>query len=108
MSVCVLSSEEEFDSMKKLDCVIYFTAMWCGPCRNISPHYVTLANKYVDLKFAKVDVDELNTEDILSVPTFRVYKDGNIVDELIGADAIALESLIVRNSINSSNRATDL
>ena len=34
--------------------VVYFTAVWCPPCKAIKPVYEQLAEKYTDVAFAKV------------------------------------------------------
>ena len=95
--MCVLQSEEEFDQIITDDVIVYFTASWCGPCREISPHYTRAAEQYSNFKFAKVDVDDLDdTSNIAAVPTFRVYRSGCAVKEIIGADVGALETLLQR------------
>jgi thioredoxin 1 len=70
--------------------VIDFFAPWCGPCKRIAPVYVELAEKYSQITFLKVDVDE--SEDIgskysiESLPTFVFLKDGVEVKRIEGAD----------------------
>jgi thioredoxin 1 len=39
--------------------VVDFTAKWCGPCRRIAPLFSSLAEKYQQIGFLKVDVDEV-------------------------------------------------
>ena len=57
---------------KKL--LVQYTADWCSPCRALTPRLSNLSNKYSDITFVKVNVDE-ETEvaqrfSILSIPTF--------------------------------------
>ena len=38
--------------------VIDYTASWCGPCKFMEPIIKTMASKYTDVSFVKIDVDE--------------------------------------------------
>ena len=69
--------------------VVDFWAIWCGPCRLMAPIFEDLSKKMEKVKFAKVNVDE-NQElagrfGIMSIPTTILFKDGNPVDQLVGA-----------------------
>jgi len=69
-----------------LDC----WATWCGPCKMIAPIIEQLANEYAGkIKVAKLDVDDNPKTamklEIMSIPTLLFYKEGKIVDKLIGA-----------------------
>ncbi len=70
--------------------VVDFYADWCGPCKMVSPIIESLSNEYSGkVKFAKVDTD-LNQVlaakyDVMSIPTVIIFKDGRIVDKIIGA-----------------------
>lgn len=98
MAVRMLQSDEEFEQILTGDVIVYFTASWCGPCRKISPHYIRAAEQYSNFAFAKVDVDDLDdAPNISAVPTFRVYRSGCMVDELVGADLGALETFLQRH-----------
>lgn len=63
-------------------------AVWCGPCKMISPIIDELAKEHEDIKFYKVDVDESNriTRDyqIMSIPTLLYFKDGVLENKIIG------------------------
>ncbi len=70
--------------------VVDFYADWCGPCKMVSPIIESLSAEYSGrVNFAKVDTD-LNQilaarYDIMSIPTVMIFKDGKIVDKVIGA-----------------------
>jgi len=80
--------------------LVDFWAPWCGPCRMISPIIDQLANEYE----GKANICKVNTEEqqeltmknqVRSVPTILFYKDGEVVDQLIGTTTkAALEEKI--------------
>eukprot|EP01018_Ginkgo_biloba_P004316 Gb_24299 [translate_table: standard] len=79
--------------------VVDFTASWCGPCKMITPFYSELSDKYPQLVFLKVDVDDMAelsaTWDVRAMPTFIFIKDGKQIDKLVGANKPELEKKIV-------------
>lgn len=66
-----------------------FFASWCGPCRMVGPILDEIAQEREDIKVCKVDIDEqpelASRYRIMSVPTLMVLKDGQVVDQSIGA-----------------------
>jgi thioredoxin 1 len=67
-----------------------FWASWCNPCRMIAPFVEQLASEYSGrIKVGKVNVDEAggvsSRHSIVSIPTLVVYKDGQIVNQAVGA-----------------------
>lgn len=80
--------EEVLDAKQPV--LVDMFATWCGPCKMMSPVIEELAEKYEgQVKVGKVDIDadsELAAQyGIMSVPTFLVFKDGQISDKIIGA-----------------------
>jgi len=78
------------DTIKEGVALVDFWAPWCGPCRMIAPVIEELANDYEGkAKICKVNTDE--EQDIAiqygirSIPTILFFKDGQLVDQMIGA-----------------------
>lgn len=69
--------------------LVDFWAPWCGPCKVMSPIVDELAGELAGIKVGKVNVDE-NPEiaqryNILSIPTFILFKGGQVVDQFSGS-----------------------
>lgn len=69
--------------------MVDFFAVWCGPCKMMAPTIDKLATAYKGkVKIGKLDVDENNATssryEIQSIPTIIFFKDGEMMDALIG------------------------
>ncbi|HRX44348.1 MAG TPA: thioredoxin [Candidatus Dojkabacteria bacterium] len=72
--------------------LVDFWAPWCGPCQMVGPVLEELEKEMGEkVKVAKVNVDEegaLGQEyQIMSIPAVFVFKNGEVVERLIGAMA---------------------
>ena len=90
----------EFDALIKRPTlvVVDYYAVWCGPCKKISPFIEELEKENPNVLFLKVDVDQSqdisHDRCISSMPTFHFFRDGNLLEELKGADPQGLKRLI--------------
>ncbi len=70
--------------------LVDFWAVWCGPCRMIAPTIEELAREYEGrLKVCKLNTDEnsdvASRYKIMGIPTLMFFKDGEKVDQIVGA-----------------------
>jgi thioredoxin 1 len=70
--------------------LVDFWAAWCGPCRMIAPAIEELARDYDGkAKVGKLDVDNNQRVamqyGIRSIPALLIFKDGKVIDQIIGA-----------------------
>lgn len=71
--------------------LVDFWAPWCGPCQLMGPVIDELAKEMTQAKIGKINVDEnpktAAAYGIMSIPTMKVFKSGQIVKEFMGVQA---------------------
>ncbi len=82
--------QEVIEKSKEVPVVVDFWAAWCMPCMMLAPVLEKLAHEYGG-KFvlAKLNVDNApvtaQSYGVMSIPTVKMFKNGKVVDEFIGA-----------------------
>ena len=91
MAVIEITKENFENEVVKSDRVVLldFWAPWCGPCRMLSPIVDEVAEEHPEIKVGKINVDEQEELavkfDVMSIPTLFVMKNGEIVNQSLGA-----------------------
>ena len=84
----IINSNEFNNTVESGVVVVDFFATWCGPCKMLAPVFEELSEELTDVIFVKVVIDQsmdlAQKFRIVSVPTMKIFKNGEEVDTLMG------------------------
>jgi thioredoxin 1 len=95
MAEVILNDQNFENEVLKSDVpvLVDFWAPWCGPCKMMGPIIDEIAKKFEGkaVKIAKLNVDDAASTaekyNVMSIPTFKIFKSGEIVDEFVGVQS---------------------
>lgn len=107
----LILTDQSFDNevlQSKEPVLVDFWAPWCAPCRLIGPVIDELAKEYEGkLKVGKLNVDENNKTaaryNVMSIPTLLIFKKGEIVKTIIGAQSKERFKQQINEALGSSD-----
>ncbi len=85
-----------------LPVLVDFSADWCGPCKMMAPLIDQLADEYEgEMKIGKINVDQApdiaQKYNVMSIPMFAFFKNGEVVETAVGAlNKAKLQAIIDR------------
>ena len=78
--------------------VLYFSAIWCPPCKMVSSKFSKLVKDFPQVAFGKIDIDEqeglMRQHNVRTVPNFKVFRQGIEVGHVVGAHLNQVASLL--------------
>lgn len=99
------TSREEEDFIRKNNlCVILFKSNGCGHCIHFVPIYDELSDNYPQAAFGIVEASQVKIMNITGYPTLVVYRDGECIDVIVGANQERLEQDLGQN-LTATKRA---
>lgn len=90
-----MKNKIKFTYMEKA--ILKFSAVWCKPCKEIAPFYLTLSKEFPNITFCEIDIDEneefANMYNVTGMPTFISLYKGEEISRFSGADKNQLRTL---------------
>ena len=86
----IVKNEEDFDQILKDNEAVFvdFYADWCGPCKMVGPIVEELAEEKTDVKFIKVNVDDVpevaQIFGVMAIPTMIYFRNGEVAGQTLG------------------------
>lgn len=107
----LISSEALTDFLNDNEggCVITFSATWCGPCKACKPRLKEQVSTNSPVPIGYVYESDLDPEffdvfvAISAFPTFVFFRNGQEISRVEGADLDAVEAMILKETVTSSN-----
>lgn len=97
-----LTSQNFDETIRTGVTLVDFWAPWCGPCRMQTPILERLAPTVAPAKIAKVNVDEQPDLavrfNVRSIPTLLLFKDGQVIQQMIGVQSEAKLQQLLANA----------
>lgn len=86
----ITNDVKEFQSEN--ECIVYFTAEWCNPCKQLKPHYGRVAVMDPETNYYLVDVDKVDAKviqsyNVQSIPQIFVMQKGKITETIMSRKA---------------------
>ena len=89
--ILILTDDNFDEQIRKVPepVLVDFWAEWCGPCKMLAPSLEQISEEMAgQIHIAKVNVDEngdlVNRFGIRSIPTLVLFRDGRVVDQMVG------------------------
>ncbi|KAJ2784757.1 mitochondrial thioredoxin [Coemansia interrupta] len=114
MPVLSVTTIDEFKALIKENpkAVADFYASWCSACKTMTPVFEDLSNKYPDVTFISVDVDDgedlAHEQGITAMPTFKLFDNGEMIEEIVGAKKPALLTAMTKLAQPPAPVSTDI
>ena len=96
MAVMTITAENFEQEVLQSDkpVLLDFWAVWCGPCSMLSPVVDQIGEENAGIKVGKVNVDDegdlARQFNIMSIPSLLFFKDGKLVNQLVGVQPKAV------------------